>query len=304
MKTFSVIIAHLNNESELYYTLWDLFKELDGFDYEIIIVDNGSDNGSYQSVENYVHKMFVNTDIKLFKYNEFQGTVPPWQYGIKKADGEYLIIIDSHITTSKDYFHKQYEVLKDNKDIKVLYSASCFNSYSDEKSLIYDFYKKRFDVGFSKPETVRKDNFFELLASQMGCVIIDKDFFIKIGMFGDCFLKYGGYGAEELMLALKTKMFGGKTVFNREVFFHHSILNKIGGKKLKLQNKAIAAYVLDGYDYMLEVIKNQPEDVITLLTEEGRQELIKEIPRLAREDRNLLLTAPISYRELLKKYYG
>jgi glycosyltransferase involved in cell wall biosynthesis len=295
---FSFIIAHLNNECELYYTLWDLFKEVDGFDYEIIIVDNGSEDTSYLKAKKYVEKMVDNHDIKLFKYTEFQGTVPPWQFGAEKAIGKYLVFIDSHVTTCTGYFKKQYEILKDDT-IKVLWSASCFNGYIGDKSNYYYLNKEILSLAFANycDET-------EPLVSQMGCVIVEREFFIKIGMFGKCFLKYGGYGAEELMLSLKTKMFGGRTVFNKDVFFHHSILDKAGGKKLKLQNKAIAAYILDGYDYMLEVIKGQPEDVITLLTEEGRQELTREIPRLAREDRNLLLTAPISYRELLKKYYG
>lgn len=299
--TFSFIIAHLDNESELYYTLWDLFKEMDGFEYEIIIVDNGSDDTSYIKAKKYIERIANYHNIKLFKYTEFQGTVPPWQYGAKKATGEYLVFIDSHVTTCRDYFKKQYEVLKD-KSIKVLFSASCFTSYGVDVSYTYRFEPDKLGLSFLKLNEVSQEHLSEPLISQMGCVIVEREFFIKIGMFGDCFLKYGGYGAEELMLSLKTKMFGGKTVFNRDVFFHHSFLDKIGGRKLKLQNKAIAAYILDGYDYMLEVINNQPEDVSALLDDSGKQDLINEIPQLARKDRNLLLTAPISYRELLKKY--
>lgn len=302
--TFSFIIAHLNNESELYYTLWDLFKELDGFEYEIIIVDNGSEKENFEKVEKYVDKINNYHNIKLFKYTEFQGTVPPWQYGAEKAIGEYLVFIDSHVTTCRDYFKKQYEVLKNDKEIKVLFSASCFTNYGIDVSYNYRFDKDNLSLSFLKLNEVSQEHLSEPLVSQMGCVIVEREFFIKIGMFGKCFLKYGGYGAEELMLSLKTKMFGGKTVFNRDVFFHHSILDKVGGKKLKLQNKAIAAYILDGYNYMMEVINNQPEDVSALLDDKGKQGLIEEIPQLAREDRNLLLTAPISYRELLKKYYG
>ena len=133
-------------------------------------------------------------------------------------------------------------------------------------------------------------------------ILIKKQLFIKIGMFGDCFLKYGGYGAEELMLALKTKMFGGKTIFNNEVFFHHSILKKFCGKKLRAQNKMIAAYILDGKDYMLKVMNNQPLLIASELSEKEKEELLEEIPYLAIKDRNLLLTAPVSYKELLQKY--
>jgi len=292
----------LSNEQELYYTLWDLFKELEDFDYEIIVTDNSCIEGNIETIKYFIDKMAVYQNIKLFQYTEYQGTVPPWQFGISKATGQYLILIDGHVTVSKDYFKKQYKILKDSmiKDstIKVLWSASCFNGYSGDKSNYYYFNKDILSLAFANycDET-------EPLVSQMGCVIVEREFFLKIGMFGNCFLKYGGYGAEELMLALKTKMFGGRTFFNKDVFFHHSILSKgPGGKKLKLQNKAIAAYILDGYDYMIEVINNQPTDIINLLDEKGRQELIVEIPQLARKDRNLILTAPISYRELLKRY--
>ena len=302
MKTFSVIIAHLNDSIELYYTLWDLFKELDGFDYEIIIVDNGSEPDEIANIAKYLDRIIRYHDVKFYQYSEFQGTVPPWQFGIEKATGEYLIIIDSHVTVSSGYFKKQYEVLKNDKDIKVLYSASCFTDYGKDLSFNYRFEKDKLELTFLNLSQVSQEKLSEPLASQMGCVIVDREFFTKIGMFGNCFLKYGGYGAEELMLAFKIKMFGGKTVFNREVFFHHSILDKHGGKKLKLQNKAIAAYILDGEDYMLEVIKNQPKDIFDDLDEVGRQNLINEIPQLARVDRDLLLTAPVSYRELLKRY--
>lgn len=303
MKAFSVIIAHLDDSIELYYTLWDLFKELDDFDYEIIIVDNGSDEVYHlASIENYLKRISACHNVKLFKYNEFQGTVPPWQFGIEKAVGEYLIIIDSHVTVSSGYFKKQYEVLKNDKDIKVLYSASCFTDYGKDMSFNYRFEKDKLELNFLNLSQVSQEKLSEPLISQMGCVIVDREFFVKIGMFGKCFFKYGGYGAEELMLAFKVQMFGGKVVFNREVFFHHSILDKHSGKKLKLQNKMMAAYILDGEDYMLEVFDNRVKEINETLIGVEKSDLIKEIPILAQADRNLILTASVSYRELLKKY--
>ena len=303
MKTFSVIIAHLNDSIELYYTLWDLFKELDGFDYEIIIVDNGSDEVYHlDSVEKYLKRISDYHDVRLFRYNKFQGTVPPWQFGIEKATGEYLIIIDSHVTVCSGYFKKQYEILKNDKDIKVLYSASCFTNYGKDFSFNYRFEEDKLELNFLKLSQVSQEKLSEPLVSQMGCVIVEREFFTKIGMFGNCFLKYGGYGAEELILAFKVKMFGGKTVLNREVFFHHSILDKHWGKKLKLQNKAIAAYILDGEDYMLKVFDNRVKENNETLINIEKSDLVKEIPLLAKEDRDLILTAPVSYRELLKKY--
>ena len=299
---FSVIIAHLNNSAELYYTLWDLFKELNDFNYEIIVVDNGSKREEYDYIKEYIDKMKEGHNIKLFHYDEYQGTVPPWQYGIKQASGEYLIIIDSHVTVCKDYFKKQYEVLKEDKEIKVLYSSSCFNYYNYEKtSRYYNFKIDNLDLHFVNYDLGER-NFNEPLVSQMGCVIVNRKFFTDIGMWGNCFLKYGGYGAEELILAVKTKMFGGKTIFNKDVFFHHSILKKFCGKKLRFQGKAVAAYILDGKDYMLKVIENIPILIKSELDDEEQKSLIEEIPQLADQDRKLLLTAPISYRELLKKY--
>lgn len=106
----SFVILNYNRKDELLLTITKT-KELikDRPDYEIVVVDNASVDGSADAVKE------VFPDVVLVRKPENIGA-PAWNEGFEKAKGDYMIIIDddSHIISgledALDYLDQHQEV--------------------------------------------------------------------------------------------------------------------------------------------------------------------------------------------------
>jgi len=305
MKDFSVIIPHLNDAYETYFTVYSYIKELEpfGFDYEIIIVDNGSDVtqlGILASFMTYLPNWFP---VRLVSYTEHQGDVPPWQYGVKQAVGKYLVFSDSHILLSSNFFVEQMKLLKADATIKTLYAAGSMGTWTPPFLCGYHFSKEAFHVNNGIQE---KNEPYEILISSMGSVIVEREHFLKMGMFGlSCFNETGGFGSEEIFLGLKTWMFGGRCVINPNVFWMHTILAKYqGGKKWPAHNMCIGAYVMGGQEYLDRVIKSNQRVVAEVVNQPKGKEFIESVPKLAKEDYDFVQkNAVYSFNEIMERFH-
>lgn len=83
-------------------------------DFELIIVEDGSDDPSAQICETYQQK---DKRIKLF-YESHNGQSIARNLGLKQASGKYICFIDSDDYVSLDYFERLYEVIeRENVDL-------------------------------------------------------------------------------------------------------------------------------------------------------------------------------------------
>lgn len=87
MVFFSTIIPVFNRVDLVAKTLESVFKQ-DFVDHEIIIIDDGSTDGTYEVLEKYTNR------IKLF-YQENKGPGEARNLGIHHAKGKYVVFIDS-----------------------------------------------------------------------------------------------------------------------------------------------------------------------------------------------------------------
>ncbi len=90
----SFVIVNYNRKNELLTTIAKTKELIKSYkdEYEIVIVDNGSTDGSAQAVE-------VNFPDVVLIANKINIGAPAWNFGFAKAKGDYFIIIDddSHI---------------------------------------------------------------------------------------------------------------------------------------------------------------------------------------------------------------
>ncbi|MGI4805066.1 MAG: glycosyltransferase family 2 protein [Janthinobacterium lividum] len=109
----SFVIVNYNRKNELLETIGKT-KELikDNLDYEIVIVDNASSDGSAEAVK-------VNHPDVVLIENKINTGAPAWNEGFDKAKGDYFIIIDddSHIECGLE---EAINYMESNKDIGVL----------------------------------------------------------------------------------------------------------------------------------------------------------------------------------------
>ena len=106
MKKVSIIIPLYNEEKYIKDAINSILEQ-DYSNYEIIVIDDGSTDNSYNIVNNIKDKR-----IKLFRFKKNKGVGEARNLGIKKASGDYLAFLDADDYWEKDKL-KEYKVARD-----------------------------------------------------------------------------------------------------------------------------------------------------------------------------------------------
>jgi glycosyltransferase involved in cell wall biosynthesis len=114
----SIIIPTYNRKNLLEKCLNSLYEQDFNFkDFEIIIVDDGSIDGTEKVIRKHKKKNVLN--IKYLK-QENKGPASARNKGIAKAQGEVLIFIDDDIMPFNDLISKHYSAHKEKKNALIL----------------------------------------------------------------------------------------------------------------------------------------------------------------------------------------
>ncbi len=108
MSTISVIIPLYNSKGVLEVCLDSVALARDEFgDVEVIAIDNGSTDGSYE----LLHSRYGQTT-RIYQLK--QGSIAALRnFGARNAHGEYLLFLDSDCVIDKAYFHNLLEVFRE-----------------------------------------------------------------------------------------------------------------------------------------------------------------------------------------------
>ena len=103
----SVIVPVYNLENYIATTLESLLSIRFSFDYEIIVINDGSVDGSESIIHDYQKKY---GQITLY-FIEHQGVSIARNLGLSKARGVYIIFVDGDDTVEPDFFEKAIQEL-------------------------------------------------------------------------------------------------------------------------------------------------------------------------------------------------
>lgn len=105
---FSIIVPVYNRPAEVDELLDSLSRQTYR-NFEVLIIEDGSKDGSHKVVEKYENKLLV----KYF-YKKNEGPGPTRNYGSEKAHGDYLIFFDSDCIIPPDYLQIVHDRLSTN----------------------------------------------------------------------------------------------------------------------------------------------------------------------------------------------
>jgi len=95
MKSISVIIPVFNEKESLSELYQQLKRELSVYNnYEIIFIDDGSYDGSYELIHSFANE---NNKIKIIQFYRNYGKSAALSEGFKYSSGEYVVTIDSDL---------------------------------------------------------------------------------------------------------------------------------------------------------------------------------------------------------------
>lgn len=223
MIDLSIIILSFNTKELLDSCLASIFGSNPKLTYEIIVVDNASSDGIIEHVEKKYPQ------ISLIKSNKNLGYSAGNNLGVKKAQGKYLLFLNSDTEAVGQALDVMVECLNRQKKIAILgpklifadgaIQRSAGSFYSLKNTILMLFGLQR--LGFLKSSP---DKFKVVDWVSGACLMISKNAFTTLGGFDDQLFMY----MEEMEFCYRAKQKGMLTGFCPEAVVIH---NELGSAK-------------------------------------------------------------------------
>ena len=88
----SIVIALMNEEDNVQPLLDQIYSAMDGFDYEVIMVDDGSTDQTVEKIKSH-----ANPCVKVVEFMKNFGQSTAMQAGIDHAKGRYIVTLDGDL---------------------------------------------------------------------------------------------------------------------------------------------------------------------------------------------------------------
>jgi GT2 family glycosyltransferase len=192
----------------------DSLAKLDFEDYEVIVVDNGSTDGSREMIEEkYPH-------VRLLKLPYNMGFAIACNEGIKASNAEYIVLLNNDIEVTSDWLRELYEGMERHPECGMGTTKMMF---LDQRDVFYNtgdlFHSWSAGGGRGQGEKdlgqyEREEYVFGACA---GAGIYRRDFFNKVGLFDEDFFIF----AEDVDLNMRGQLQGLKTVYLPKAKVYH-----------------------------------------------------------------------------------
>lgn len=219
MIELSIIILSYNTKELLDVCLTSIFTNTKGLTFEVIVVDNASNDGSAELVKKKYPQVLLTQNKENLGYSAGNNL------GIKKAQGEFVLLLNSDTQIIGDSLRSMVEFAKDDKNIGILGPKIVNPDESPQKS-VGSFYSlgniilamfggERLGFGRQSPD---KFCFVDWVSG--ACLMIRREVLEKIGRLDEKLFMY----MEEVELCFRAKKKGILTAFFPKALIMHKNL--------------------------------------------------------------------------------
>lgn len=210
----SVVTPNYNGEKFL-KTFLDSLNEDSEYIGEVIIIDNGSSDGSV----GYLKNNSYNFPLVLIENSENLGFAPAVNQGILKAKNELIFSINNDTEIKKGTIKALIDLINSSDEI---FSVQAKMLQYNNKDLIDDVGDEYNLLAWTKKtgENHHSDEYSEvkeIFSSCAGAAMYKKSILDEIGLFDDNFFAY----MEDVDLALRSKINGYKNLLCPEAIVYH-----------------------------------------------------------------------------------
>ena len=188
-----------------------------GFSYEIIVVDNKSEDGSVEKI------LEAAPDIRVIESNINLGTTKAYNVAIKQAQGDYVFLINPDTLLLNNAIYYLLSYIRQHDDVGIV----CGNLFDLDNNPTHSFLLDQYNLKYIKKVTslkhvLRIKLFKDVLKNQFNysqhpievgyacaaAMLMKTDIVKQVGMFDESIFMYG----EEAVLCEKLRKHGFKTM--------------------------------------------------------------------------------------------
>ncbi len=221
----SIIIVNFRTYELTKQTINSILSKKHSINYEIILVDNASNDNSIEKIEQGFKEKINKNLVKIIKNDQNLGFSKANNIGIKIAKGEYILTLNSDTVIVEDCLDRCIEHIKKNSNIgalgcKVLLpdgklDKPCKRGFPTPKASL--FYMLKLDKLFPNKRkfgeynlTYLSENDINEVDSLVGAfMIIPRTVIDEVGMFDEDFFMYG----EDIDWCYRIKQVGYKIIY-------------------------------------------------------------------------------------------
>jgi GT2 family glycosyltransferase len=235
----SVVILTFNRKDHVLDCVQSIIHQNFEGDYEIIVIDNWSEDGSFEKL---ISKFSGFSNIKIVRPPKRIGIAAGRNYGLQIAEGQIVAFVDDDCIATKSWLSEISSAFKDE-------SVGCVGG---KISLLM--------VGIKKPRWLGKDVYGILGITNWGerskdiyfpiggNLAIRKDLALKIGGFKE---QLGPHGVkvfgEEISISNRVRESGRRVVYAPKA----EVLHKVWRERVDIENMLKRAYMISVGDYYL-----------------------------------------------------
>ena len=208
----SIIIPNFNGKQFIKLCL-DSIRKQDCSFYELIIVDNGSSDGSVEYINEYY------PDLTLIENKENSGFAAAVNQGIKISSSDYVFLLNNDVELESDCVSNLLKCIE--KDENIFAVSSKMVQYNDRNKMDdagdeYTILGWTCKVGDGKsPDLYTSKR--ETFSACAGAAIYRKDILDKLKYFDENFFAY----MEDVDISYRARIWGYKCVYCPEAVVYH-----------------------------------------------------------------------------------
>lgn len=243
----SVVILNFNGKKYLDDCITSVLAQTFR-DYEVIIVDNGSSDGSVEYLETQYPW------VKVVKNRENLGFAEGTNTGIRQAKGEYILTLNNDTRMDNRFLECLIRVMKSDGGVGICAPKMIFcDNRINSAGICISRSGAAWDRGMSEPDKGQYDSQQEVFGSCAGAALYRREMLEEIGLFDEDFFLY----MEDVDLAFRGRLAGWKCFYVPDAKVHHVYGGTTGvGSDLSVYygNRNILWYVVKDFPGRLLII--------------------------------------------------
>ncbi|MCC7553657.1 MAG: glycosyltransferase family 2 protein [Methanobacteriaceae archaeon] len=235
----SIVIVNYKTFELTKNTINSILNQKIDFSYEIIVVDNASNDGSLEKLEKYFKKFDVN-----FIANSLNtGFASANNIGFKNSKGKYILTLNSDTVVKENTLNLLYKFIEKNKDIgavgcKILLpngslDKACKRTFPNLKNSFYRLFhipNNDKNINNYNLDNLSDEDIYEIDSLSGAFMFIRSEALNQVGFFDESFFMYG----EDIDLCYRIKKANWKIYYYGKAEIIHYKGSSSKKKKTKL----------------------------------------------------------------------